>query len=115
MAHTNPTMTPVSDPTSDTNTNPNGEDMLPINVPKSPTRLTFAPETINFNGERNAANDGESTAVHDAGELRSVILNDPRTPRILLRAYDDLRGRISTSREVITSELSERVVNDPTK
>ena len=55
------------------------------------------------------------TAVQDADELRSVILKDPGTPGILLRAYDDLRGRISTSREALMNELSERVVNDLTK
>ena len=70
---------------------------------------------MTLNVERNAADDGESTAVHDTDELRSVILNDPGTPGILLRAYDDLRGRISTSREAIMNELSERVVNDLTK
>ena len=57
-------------------------------------RLTFAPETTTVHGERNAANGGENTAVHDADELRSVVLNDPGTPGILLRAYDDLRWRI---------------------
>ena len=78
-------------------------------------RLMFAPETMTLHGERNVTNEGESTAVHDADELRSVILNDPGTLGILLRAYDDLRGRISTSREAIMNELSERVVNDLTK
>ena len=70
---------------------------------------------MTLHGERNVTNDGESTAVHDAEELRSVILNDPGTPGILLRAYDHLRGHISTSREAIMNELSERVVNDLTK
>ena len=78
-------------------------------------RLTFAPETMTLNGERNATNDGESTAVQDAAELRSVILNHPRTLGIPLRAYEDLRRRISTSREAIMNEISERVVNDLTK
>ena len=59
---------------------------------------TFAPENRTVNGERNATNDGESTAVHDANELRSVILNDPGTPGILHRAYDNLRGRIMACR-----------------
>ena len=75
-------------------------------------RLAFAPETMTLHGERNATNGGESMAVHDADELRSVILKDPGTPGILLRAYDDLRGLMSTSREAIMNELSERVVND---
>ena len=112
MAHTNPITTPVLD---DTNTNTNVNDTLPIHVPTSPMRLTFAPETMTLTGERNVTNDGESTAVQNADELRSVIVNDPGTPGILLRAYDDLRGRISTSREAIMNELPERVVNDLTK
>ena len=115
MAHTNPIKTPVLDPTSDTTTNTNVNDTLPINVPTSPMRLTFAPETMTLHGERNATNNCESTAVHDADEMRSVILIDPGTPEILLRAYDDLRGRISTSSEAIMNELSKRVVNDLTK
>ena len=78
-------------------------------------RLTLAPETMTLNGERNATNDGESTAVQDAAELRAVILNHPGTPGILLRAYEHLRRRVSTSREAIMNELSERVVNDLTK
>ena len=94
MAHSNPITTPVLDPTSDTNTNPNANDNLPIDVPTSPVRLTFAPEKMTLHEERNAANDGESTAVHDAEELRSVILKDPRTPGIPRRGYDDLCGRI---------------------
>ena len=44
-----------------------------------------------------------------------MILNDPGTQGILLRAYEDLRGRFSTSREAIMNEISERVVNDLTK
>ena len=112
MAHSNRSTTPVLD---DTNTNTTVNDTIPIHVPTSPMRLTFAPETMTLHGERNVRNDGESTAVHDADELRSVILNDPGTPGILLRAYEDLRGRISTSREAIMNELSERVINDRTK
>ena len=112
MAQTNPITTPVLD---GTNTNTTFNDTLPIHVPTSPTRLTFASETMTLHGERNVTNDSESTAVHDADELRSVILNDPGTPGILLRAYDDLCGRISTSREAIMNELSERVVNDLSK
>ena len=91
MAHTNPITTPVVD---DTNTNTTVNDTLPIHVPTSPMRLTFAPETMTLHGERNVTNDGESTAVHDADKLQSVILNDPGTPGILLRAYDDLRGHV---------------------
>ena len=112
MAHTNPITTPVLD---DTNKNTNANDTQPIRVPTSPMRLTSAPETMTLHGERNVTNEGESTAVHDANESRSVILKDPGTPGILLRAYDDLRGRISTSREAIMNELSERIVNDLTK
>ena len=112
MAHTNPITAPVLD---DTNTNTNVNDTLPVNVPTSPMLPTFAPETMTLHGERNVTNDSESTAVHDAGELRSVILNGPGTTGILLRAYDDLRGRIWTSREAIMNELSERIVNDLTK
>ena len=111
MAHTNPITTPVLD---DTNTNTNVNDTLPIHFPTSPMRLTFAPEAMTLHWKRNVTSDGESTAVPDADELRSVILNDPGTPGILLRAYDDLRGRISKSREAILNELSERVVNDLT-
>ena len=66
----------------------------------------FAPETMTFHGERNVTNDGENTAVHDADELRSVILNDLGTPGILLCAYDYLHVRISTSREAIMNEPS---------
>ena len=112
MAQTNPITTPMSD---DTNTNTNVNDTLPIHVPTSSMRLAIAPDTMTINEERNATNDGERTAVHDADELRSIILNDPGTPVILLRAYDDLRGRISTPREAIMNELSERVFNALTK
>ena len=77
MAHTNPITTPVLD---DTNTNTKFNDTLPIHGPTSPMRLTFSPETMTLHGERN---DWESTAVHDADELRSVILNDLGTPGIL--------------------------------
>ena len=56
-------------------------------------RLLFAPETMTLHGDRNVSNDGESTAVHDADKLRSVILNDPGTTGILSRACNDLRGR----------------------
>ena len=115
LAHTYPITTPVLDPTSDTNANRNISDTLPILVRTSPMRLSFSSETMTLHWERNAANDGESTAVHDADELRSVILNNPETPGILLCAHDDLRGRISTSREAIMNELSELVVNDLTK
>ena len=110
MAHMSPITTPVLD-----ETNTNVDNTLPIHVPTSPMRLTFAPETMTLHRERNVTNDGESTAAHDADELRSVILNDPGTSGILLRAYDDLRGRISTSREAIMNELLERFVNDLTK
>ena len=110
MAHTNPITTNVFDPTSDTNTNPRVSDTLLIQVPTSPMRPRFASETVTLHGERKTANDGESRADHDADELRSVILNYPGTPGILLRAYDDHRGRISTSREAIMNEQSERVV-----
>ena len=106
MAHINPITPPVLDPTSDTTPNPNVNDTLQICDPMSPMRLSFAPETmIPFRGACNPANDGESTAVQEAGELRSVILNDPGTPGILLRAYDDLRGRLLTSRLAIMNEL----------
>ena len=116
MAHTNPIKTPVLDSTSDATTNPNVNDTRPICVPTRSMRQTIAPETmIPLHGERNAANDGASTAVHDADELRSVILNDPGTPGILFRAYDDLRGRISTSREAIMNEVSERIFHELTK
>ena len=91
MAHTNPITTPVLD---DANTITNVNDSLPIHVPTSRMRLTFALETTKLNGERNATIDGESTAVYDADELRSVILNDPGTQGILLRAYVDLLGHI---------------------
>ena len=114
MALANLITTPVLDDTN-TNTNTNINETLLVQVPTSPTRLAIAPETMTLHGERNVTNDSESTAVHDADELRSVIMNDPGTPRILLRAYDDLRGRISTSRDAIMIELSERVVNDLTK
>ena len=112
MAHANPTTTPVLD---DTNTNTNVNDTLPIQVPTSPTRLTFASETMTLHEGRNVTNEGESTAAHDADEVRSAILKYPGTPEILLRAYENLRGCISTSREEIMNEISERVVDDPTK
>ena len=105
MTHTNPITTPVLDLTPDTTTNPSVDDTLPI--------LTFAPETmIHLHGERNAANNGGGAAVHEPDELRSVILNNLGMPGIRLRANDDLRGRISTSRQAIMNELSERVFDD---
>ena len=47
MANTNPITTPVLD---DTNTNTTVNDTLPIHVPTSPMRLTFAPETMTLHG-----------------------------------------------------------------
>ena len=77
MAQTNPITTPVLD---DTNTNTKVNDTLPIHVRTSSMRLTFASEMMTLHGERNVTNDGESTAVRDADELRSVILKDLGTP-----------------------------------
>ena len=115
MVHKNPITAHVLDPTSDRTTNPNVNDTLPICVPTSPMRLSFVPETmISLHGERNATNEGESTAVHETEQLRSVIRNDP-TPGILLGAYNDRSGPISTSRQAIMNELSERVVINLTK
>ena len=83
---------------SDQPNSPNVYDGPPINDYWNPTRLTFASETIvPYEGNRRAANDGEVTAVHGADEIRTVLVDEPKKPVRLIRAYEDLRGRIMGS------------------
>ena len=55
------------------------------------------------------------TAVHGADEIRTVLVDEPETRGLLLRAYDDLRGRITRSRPATIDEISARVVSELTK
>ena len=52
--------------------------------------------------------------IHGADEIRAVLVDEPETPG-LLRAYEDLRGRMTTSRQVTINEISARVVSELTK
>ena len=116
MTNVNPITTPVPSSPEDQPISPNVYDGPLINDYSNPTRLAFAPEKIvPFEGNRRAANDGEVTAVHGANEVRSVLVGDPKIPGILLRAYDDLRGRITRSRHATIDEISARVVSELTK
>ena len=117
MTNVNPITTPVLDSSNDQPICPNVYDGPPINDDYSnPIRLTFAPETIvPYESNRHAANDGEVTAVHGADEIRTVLVDEPETPGLLLREYDDLRGRITRSRQVTIDEISARVVGELTK
>ena len=55
------------------------------------------------------------TAVHGADEIRTVLVDEPETPGLLLRAYDELRGRITRSRQARIHGISARVVGELTK
>ena len=100
MTTVNPITTPVLNSPDDQPIRPNIYDAPTINDYSKPTRLTFAPETlVPYERNRRAANDGEVTAVHGAGEIRTVLVDEPETPGLLLRAYDDLRGRITTGND----------------
>ena len=111
MTTVNPITTPVLNSPDDQPIRPNIYDAPTINDYSKPTRLTFAPETlVPYERNRRAANDGEVTAVHGAGEIRTVLVDEPETPGLLLRAYDDLRGRITRSRQVTIDEISARIV-----
>ena len=108
MTNVNPITTPVLNSPGDQPISPNVYDGPTINDYSNPTRLTqtFAPETIvPYERNRRAANDGEVTAVHGADEIRTVLVDEPETPGFLLRAYDDLRGRITRSRQATKDEL----------
>ena len=116
MTNVNPITTPVLNSPDDQPISPNVYDGPTINHYSNPTRLTFAPETIvPYERNRRAANDGEVTAVHGADEIRTVLVDEPETPGLLLRAYDDLRGRIRRSRQATIDEISARVVSELTK
>ena len=111
MKNVNPITTPVLDTPSDQPISSNIYDGPTINDYSNPTRLTVAPETIvTYERNRSAANDGEVTAVHGADEIRTVLVDEPETPGLLLRAYDDLRGRITRPQQTTIDEISARVV-----
>ena len=55
------------------------------------------------------------TAVHGADEIRTVPVDETETPVLLLREYEDLRGRITRSRQATIDEISARVVSELTK
>ena len=55
------------------------------------------------------------TAVHGADEIRTVLVEKPETPGLRLRSYDDLRGRITRSRQATKDEISARVASELTK
>ena len=116
MTNVNPITTRVLDSPNDGAINPNVYDVPSIKDYLNPTRLAFAPETlVPYEGIRRAANDGEITAVHGADEIRTVLVDEPETPGLLCRAYDDLRGRIQRSRQATVDEISARVVSELTK
>ena len=107
---------PVLNSPYDQPMSPNVYDGPPINDYSNSTILKFAPKTIvPYQGNRRAANDGEVTVVHRADEIRSVPVEEPETTGLLLRAYDDLRGRITRSRQATIDEISGRLVSELTK
>ena len=55
------------------------------------------------------------TAVHGADEIRTVLMDEPEKTGLQLRADDDLRGRITRSRQATIDEISARVVSELTK
>ena len=55
------------------------------------------------------------TRVHGADEIRSVLVDEPETPGLLLHSYDVLRRRITRSRQATIEEISARVVSELTK
>ena len=106
MTNVNPITTPVLDSPNDQPISPNVYDGPPIYEYSNPTRLKFPPETIvSYDRNRRAANDGEVTAVHGANEIRTVLVGEPETPGHLLRAYGELRGRITRSRQATIDEF----------
>ena len=116
MTNVSPITTPILGSPNDQPFNPSFYDGPPINDYSNPTRLTFEPETIvPYERNRRAANDGEVTAVHGADEIRTVLVDEPETPGLLLRAYDDLRGRSTRSRQAKIYEISASVVSELTK
>ena len=116
MTNLNPIMTPVLDSPNYQSISPNVYNRRPIEDYSNPTRLSFAPNTIvPYDGNRRAANDDEVTAVHGADEIRTVLADEPKTPGLLLRAYEDLRGRITRSRQATIDEISSRFVSELTK
>ena len=107
MTNVNPITTPVLDSPNDQPISPNVYDGSPIKDYPNPTRLTFAPETIvPYERNRRATNDGEVTAVHGGHEIRTVLVDEPETPGLLLRTYEDLRGCITRSRQA-TRDVTE--------
>ena len=87
MTNVNPITTTVPDGPNDQPISPNVYDGPPINDYSNPTRPTFAPKTIVlYERNRRPANDGEVTAVHGADEIRTVLVEEPETPGLLLRA-----------------------------
>ena len=116
MINVNPISTLVLDSANDQPISPIVYDRPPIDDYSNPTRLRFAPETIvPYEGNRRAVNDGEVTAVHGTDEIRTVLVDEPETPGLLLRAYDDRRGRITRSRQATIDEISARVVSERTE
>ena len=116
MTNVNPITTPVLDSPNDQPISPNVYDGPTIIDYSNPTRLMFAPETIvPYERNRHAANDGEVTAVHGADEIRTILVDEPETPELLLRAYDDLRGLITRPRQATIDEIPARVVSELTK
>ena len=116
MTHVNPITTPVVDSPEDQPISPNVYHGPPIKDNSNPTSFTFAPENIvAYEGNRRAANDGKVTAVRGADEIRTVLVDELETPGLLLRAYEDLRCRITRSRQATIEEISARVVSELTK
>ena len=115
MTNVSPITTPDLESPNDQPIRPNVYDGPPTNDYPNSTRLTFAPETtVPYEGNERAANDGEVTTVHAVDEIRTVLVDEPDTPGLLLRAYEDLRGRITRSRQATIDEISARVVSELT-
>ena len=113
MTNVNPITTPVLNSPDGQPISPNFYDGPTINDHSNPTSFTFAPETIvPYERNRRAANDGEVKAVHGEDEIRTVLMDEPETPGLLRRAYDDLRGCIARSRQAAIDEISARVVSN---
>ena len=116
ITNVNPITTPVLDSRSGQPISPNVYYGPPISDCSNPNRLTFEPETVvPYDRNRRESNDGEVTAVHGANEIRTVLVDKPESPRIMLRSYDDLRGRITRSRQPTIDEISAIVVSELTK
>ena len=106
MTNVNPITTPILDSPRDQPISPNVYGGPLINDYSNPTRLTFIPETVvPYERNRRAANDGEVTAVHGADEIGTVLVDKPETLGVLLRAYEDLRGRNTSSRQATIDEI----------